>query len=80
MSFFPTSKAELINFLTRVDEVVDRRKGKLPFFSSEKCRALLQEGGTDKLYWSQAAKLEFCEMELCIGIKWQPDMGGGPES
>ena len=49
MSILPKFKDDLHQYLALVDEEVERRKGKLPFFSSDEVRALLHRGDNEKL-------------------------------
>ena len=41
MSFLPKCKADLRQYLAGVDEEVEKRKGKLPFFNLKKVRGLI---------------------------------------
>jgi len=70
MASLPMTKADLGSFLARVDEEVQHRKGKLPFFGGDKVRALLQ-GDRYILQWTPEANSEFREMELCSGVHYE---------
>lgn len=73
MSFLPKCKADLRQYLAGVDEEVEKRKGKLPFFNLKKVRGLILRGDGEKLNWTKAANSEFRLIEICTEIGYQEE-------
>lgn len=73
--FLPRYKSNLHLQLPQVDDKVAHWKGKLPLFSQDSLRALLERGDDEVLHWTKEANSDFWWIERCIGLGCMEDVG-----